>query len=906
MNPQREASRSLAVRGALFVYSRALALLPRDFRSDFGAELASCFQRIATNARSRRGRGAVGLVLMWSLLDLATRAPREHLLAARAGATGTGGWSGLWLDLRQAARRLIRRPTFTVSAVLALGLGIAASTSVFSLVHNVVMKPLPYPASDELVVVDHGGTGVGIDRGLGVTYGVYRLYRERVETASAIAMYTTLTSTLTGVGDPDRLEVVRATPSLAGVLEVAPSMGRWFGEEEAQEGSAATTVLSHGLWRDRFGSDPQIIGASIELNGIPSEVIGVMPPDFAFPRATTELWVPRALPATGIGGWNEQSVARLAPGRTPEDLRRELAGLLPALREVGGDPATAELYLDDTGVFPRIVPLKENMVGSVRATLWILLGAVGVVLLIAVANTANLFLVRAEEGQRDSVVRAALGAGRLRLLRAWLAETLLLSSAAAGVGIAGAFVGVTLLKRYAPVEVPRLGEVQLHAPALAVALGTAALAGLALGLIPAIRSRGSLAAELKHAGRATGSPVRLRGRNFLMAMQVALALVLLISSGLLFQTFRHMGAVDFGFSERQALLFDIGLPESRYETESSTQAFHAELRSSVAALPGVESVGSIHPCLPLSGNFCWGDLLEVEGRPVPQGEIPPVTGFRVVTGDYFQTMGIPVRGRPLEVADEQGNPLSIVLSEAAAEAYFPGGDPIGRRVGIEATENGQWYTVVGVAADVQSRVTTDEFRRLAYLPAVPDREAGPELRNMTYVVRTSLEPEALVSAVRGAVAGIDPGIPLVDARTLESVISDATAPTAFTLALVGIAALAALLLGIVGVYGVVAYAVSQRTNEIGVRMALGARADHVRWMVLRQGGAVVGTGVALGLAAALGLTRLMRALLFEVSPSDPATYAALTAILLTASALALWFPARRASRVSPMEALRRE
>jgi putative ABC transport system permease protein len=491
-------------------------------------------------------------------------------------------------------------------------------------------------------------------------------------------------------------------------------------------------------------------------------------------------------------------------------------------------------------------------------------------------------------------------------MRGWVVETLLLSSIAGGIGIAGAFAGVTLLRTYAPVNVPRLDEVHLHAPALAVALATAALVGLALGLVPTIGGRRSLAAELRLGGRSTASRLSFRGRNSLMAAQVALALVLLISSGLLFRTFQHMQAVDFGFSERQALVFDLGLPESRYGTESMTLAFHEDLRARIAVLPGVASVGSIHPCLPLSGNFCWGDLLEVEGRAVPAGEIPPVTGFRVVAGDYFATMGIPVRGQSLDANDDPGSPSAIVLSEAAAEAYFPGEDPVGRRVGVEATENGEWYTVVGVTRDVRARVTTDEFVRVAYLPAVPGRAAGPELRNMTYVVRTALPPGSLASAVRGIVRDMDPTLPLADVRDLDAMISGATAPTAFTLTLVGIAALAALLLGVVGVYGVVAYAVSQRTSEIGVRMALGARGDQVRWMVLRQGGAVVGMGIAIGLGAAVSLTHLLSALLFEVSPRDPAIYGGLTLIMVTVAGVALWLPAQRASRVSPMTSLRSE
>jgi len=894
------------VRLASAFYRRALILLPREFRHEFGEELVQCFDRLAAEARTGRGRVAVVQTLLASLLDLATRAPREHLAAARAGALATGGWGGWWLDVRHAARRLARRPSFALASVLVLGLGIAAATSVFTLVHGVVLRPLPYPDADELVVVDHGGHGIGIPQGMGIAYGVYRFYGEHARGASAMAMYAHWTPTLTGSGDPVRLRAVRATSTLAEVLRVHPALGRWFTAEEAQRGDFGAAVLSYRIWRDQFGSDPAVVGKRIWLDGFPVEVVGVMPRGFAFPDANTDVWTVRPVPPNGLGGWNDQAIARLAPGRRPADLQLELESLIPVLRETSDDPERARVYFEEARIFPRVVALKEDVVGSVRATLWLLLGAVGLVLLIAVANIANLFLVHAEEGLRETALRAALGAGRIRLLCTWGAEALLVSLAAAAIGIVGADVGVGMLKRYAPVNVPRLEEVGLQWPSIAVAVGLAVASTLLLGLAPALRYGSALATGLREGGRsATASRSRLRGRNILVAAQVALALVLLIGSGLLFRTFREMHTVDLGFSERQALTFEIGLPPMRYNTPAKAKAFQDALRERLSALPGVQSAAAIATCLPLAGHICWGDALLVEGRPPVEGEAPIIIGVRSVAGDYFATLGIRVRGRPLLPSDDAGRPRVAVISEAAAEAYFPGEDPVGKRVSFGGTGPDDWITIVGVAENVKTRLTTNEFQGAIYLP-MAEQSPGPTPYEMAYVLKTSVPPETLIPAVREVVRELDDALPLARVRTLEALIAEATAPTAFALTLIGLAALISLLLGAVGVYAVVTYAVSRRTGEIGVRMALGAQAADIRWLVLRQGGAVVAAGAAIGLAGALALTRLMRGMLFGVSPTDPATYAALTGMLAAVALAALWLPAHRASRVDPAVALRSE
>ena len=904
---------SRSVCTALAIYRTALRALPRDFRDRYSSELESVFRDIATDARAR-GVVAVANVTFRSLLDLASGGPGLHARAAHGQVTAPGGmWMNTWYDVRYAARRLRRRPGFTAVSAITLALGVAATTSVFTLIHGVILNPLPYPEPDRIVQVDHGGRGVGIDQGLGVTVGFYRFYRDHVRSADAMAMYWFEEQTLTGAGDPVQLDATRATPSLESVLRVPAMVGRWFSESDGKEGAAPTVVLSAALWRERFASEPSIVGRAIQLNGTPVVVIGVMPSTFAFPNANVRLWLPAEVPTTHIGGWGMYAVARLETSATTASFEQELTALLPRLREDPVDPAKVASYLDDAKVFPRIVPLKDALIGDVRLTLWVLMGTVGFVLLIAVANVTNLFLVRAEEGHRDVIVRAALGAGRVRLVRAALAESMLLSVAAGALGVGLAAIAVRILRRHAPVNIPRLHEIGLQPEVIAIAVGITLLVGLLLGLIPALARSADMGSALKEgAGRSTTSRGRLFGRNALVVTQVALALVLLIGSGLLLRTYAAMRAVPLGFSERNALVFETGLPSSRYASRADAKSFQDRLSEKLVALPGVTSAGAVGQCLPLIGYMCYGEVLEVEGRPNVEGKVPPVTGVRIATTEYFRTIGIAVRGRAFTAGDETGETSVVVLSAAAARAYFGDEDPIGKRVRFargmrdagEAT--GGWSTVVGVAADVRVRIQTDDFQRIIYFPILPQAVEGPSAHRMSWVLSTALPPNSLIPAVRAALDDLDPGMPLAQLRTLEDVISEATAPAAFSLTLVALAASIALLLGAVGVYAVIAYAVSRRTAEIGVRLALGARAADVRWMVLRQGGSVVLAGIAIGLVGAVLLTRTLRAMLFGVSPTDVPSYAVLTMVMLLVALAALSLPARRASKVDPIEALRSE
>lgn len=884
-----------SVRAAIAVYGTLVRLLPYDARARWGDEQTACFTELARTAHERSGAVSVAAVLLQSTWDLVLRLPREHV---RNGAAGTAV-----SELRYAIRSLLRAPGFTAASVLTLALGLAAALSVFTLVHGVLLKPLPYSEPDRLVELDHRATRLDLDGGLGMTYGFFRFYAERMRTVEDVALYSTRTLTLTGPDQAVRITGARTTPSLVPVLGVIPALGRWFTADEGRDDGEPPVVLSHRIWRDAFGADPGVVDRTVELEGAPHRVVGVMPDGFAFPDRSVDIWTPWQPPTTGIGGWNFRSIARLAEGVQLESVTREMNELLPRLVEADGT-GQARDYVENAGVVPNVVSLHERVTGQVRGTLLVLLGTVGFVLLVTLANVGNLFLVRAEEGRHRTALRRALGASAGRVATGHLLEALLLTGTAGLVGSALAWFAVDTVRSGAPVPIPRLHEVGLD-PALAlVAVGLCALIGLALGSIPALRGSGEAMLPFRDDdGRSTAGGRRLRGRNILVAAQVALALVLLVGSGLLLRTFSELRSVDPGFQERQALTFRVGLPAARYDGRAAALAFHQELENRIAAIPGVRRVGAVATCLPLSGDLCWGEVLQVEGRPAEPGASPIVTGTRAVTPGYFESMGITVRGRTIEERDLMADEPAVVLSETAAARHFPGEDAIGRRVRLGGSESA-WYTVVGVADDVRARIEDDSFTTLIYLPASPAGTDGPPPHTMAYVVATSIPPASLAPAVREAVRALDPGVPVADVATVRELLARAMAPTTFSVAVIGVAALIALLLGAVGVYAVTSYAVSRRTAEIGIRMALGAGGREVRTMVLRQGGGAVAAGVIVGLAVALGLSRFLEGMLHGVPPTDPATYAAITGVLAVVATAALWWPARRASRVDPVEAIR--
>jgi putative ABC transport system permease protein len=818
-------------------------------------------------------------------------------------------------DFRHAGRRLLRSPAFTLAALLTLALGIGANATIFTVVERVILRPLPYPQSDRLVWIDHTAPGLDLPSGLGLSQGLYRYYSEKARTFTSLTMFRQDDGTLTGEGNAERVHGATSTPALSEALRVAPAMGRWFTEDEAQ-GDVRVIVISHGFWTRHFGSDPAILGRSVILDGISREIIGVMPPDFDFPDPTTEFWQPEkidAQQAQTVGGFNYQTIARLADGASVASVKAELDGFIGGLKEAFPSDPVAQQALDAAQLASLPSLLKDHEIGPVRQTLWVLLGMVGLVLLIACANVANLFLVRSEARQREVAVRQALGAGQAGLIRYFLSESALLSLAGGAFGFAIAWAGVRLLVRFGPENLPRLHEVAVDTGVLGFTVVLSILASIGFGSIPLLRRVGPLATTLREGGRsATAGHARFRTRNALMAAQVALALVLLVGSGLMVKSFLRLRSVNPGFDAKNVLTFSVSLSSTDFPDRRAAAAFHEALLERIRALPAVQSAGAV-TCIPLSGG-CWGDPMRVRGRPLEPGQIPPVIQIRRSIPGYFETMRIPLlQGRLPLVADDQQRNGSVVISRTFAKQYFPNEDPIGQQLSYFFSEGTDeqtvpWFTVVGIVEDNPERELGEEKTTgLIYLPLLgPVENTGSGIHSMSFAVRSSTDPLALVTAVRGAAAAVNPNVAVASVRSMENVVARATSRMAFTMVLLVIGAGVALMLGAIGIYGVIGYVVGQRTNEIGVRMALGARPGDVAGMVLRQSGFVVLAGIVIGLVGALALTRLMTALLFNVSATDPLTYAAVTVFLLAVAALASWLPARRAAKLDPVTALRIE
>lgn len=813
-------------------------------------------------------------------------------------------------DLRLALRSLLRAPGFTLATGATLALAIGASTAIFTVTYRVLLNPLPYADSARILMLDFGNPTANLASGFrSLSSQQYFQYLDRARTLASLAVYQMDALTLSGQGAPERINVSRVTPSLVTVLGVSPLAGRWFAEQEGVPGAPPVAVLSHGLWTSRYGSDPGILGQSVNLDGVPTEVIGVMPRFYSFPERGTDVWVPLALTrAAASPGYAFIGVARLRGGATIADARAELTRLTNDLE--AAFPGNGYRQFVSTAL-----TLIDGTVGRVSTMLWMLLASVGLLWLVACANVANLLLVRTEARHREVAMRRALGAGRGGIARLFLAESALLSIAGGVGGLLLAATATRLLVAFGPASLPRLDDVRLDAVTLLFTGALTAVTGLALGLLPLLRAV-RIAPSLQGGGRTnTSGRQHHRIRHALMASQVALALVLLVASGLLVRSFLRLRAVDPGFDPRSTLTLQVGLPQASYPDRERVVAFHHAVLDRIAALPGVSAV-SASTCLPLAAEgFCFGNTLAVEGRPRQRGQIPRPVSQRAVAGGYVEAMGLRLRrGRGLNRTDVDQRQPVIVVDEAMVNAYFPEEDPIGRRIAFGyGSTNGPWRTIVGV---VDSTVTMGlaELRPVPtlYLPMStsggPDLPVsglvGPDISVMSYVVRSSTPPLGLVPAVRRTIDEIDATVAMARLETLQDAVDRAAEQAAFTTVLLAMAAGVALLLGLVGIYGVVSYAVTQRIGEIGVRLALGAEPGGVAAMIVRQGGLVALGGVVVGLTAALAGGRLIESLLFDVSPRDPAVFTATTVTLFGVAVLACWLPARRASHVSPVEALR--
>ena len=813
-------------------------------------------------------------------------------------------------EIRHAARRLARTPLFTLAAAVTLALAIAANAAIFTLVHRVVLNPLPYADSERLLALDYGIPGRNVPSGVQVmTWQLYHQLVDNARTLDGIAAYFGSGGTLTGSGTPERIAVTRATPSLLSVLRAAPAVGRWFTEAEGTPGAPAVAVLAHGLWVRRFGADPAIVGRTIVIDGVATDVIGIMPASFTFPRAPVDLWLPaQSTRASASFLFTVQGVARLRDNATVAAARAEITSLIEDLARVSPN---------QTGIVSTALLLHEAVVGNIAGALWILLAAVGLVLLVACANIANLFLVRTESRHREVAVRRALGAGTRRLAHYFLAESVLLGVGGGIVGLVLAWAGVRLLVAFGPANLPRLSEVRIDAVVVLFTAVLSLIAAFAFGAIPLLRLA-PIAATLHDSGRGqTATRGQHRARHVLMTAQVALALVLLVASGLMVRSVQQLRNIDLGFDPTSALTFGVALPERPYDTRERAASAHRAILERLNALPGVVSA-SASSTLPLSGaNYGNGLIVENE-LPDPSQQRRQFVWFRAVAGGYLETAGIRLRrGRTITQSDVDRREPVAVVDEALVAMYFPGQNPIGKRIRSAAPLNPKlpappWLEIIGLVATTPSGTLTSSRLPQMYMPMSiaggPDIPApallGPNITAMSYVVRTTNDPAELTGAARAAVEGVDANLAMAQVQTLQDIVDRAGDQMLFTMVLLGIAASVALLLGAIGIYGVVSYIAAQRTGEIGLRLALGAEPSGVTAMILRESVTVTMVGIGIGLAAALAGGRLIEALLYNVSPRDPLVMGAVTLLLTGIALVACWLPARRAARLSPLEALR--
>jgi putative ABC transport system permease protein len=799
-------------------------------------------------------------------------------------------------DLRYGLRVLAKSPAFTAVAVLVTALGIGANTAIFSVVNAVLLRPLPYTHPEQLVRVltlDKKRGGTDPDQ----SYLNFADLRAHNNVFESLAAYSDAGATLTGAGAPERVFGMDASADLFRVLGVSAQLGRTFAPEDERPGSAVV-VISDGAWRRRFGSDPQAVGRQITLGGKPKTIIGVLPADFQFPFSDQQ---PEYFgPYNPEGGMEKQRgayylrvIGRLKDGVSVRQAEEEMRADFAALEQQYPDAN------DGQGV--SLVSAHEDLVGNMRPTLLILLGAVGFVLLVACANVANLQLARASGRGREMAIRMALGAGRRRVVRQLLTESVLLSALGGAAGLVLAAWGVSLITGFVPSDIPRVREAGLDPLVLSFTLAASVVTGVVFGLAPALQSsKVDLNESLKEGGRGTtDGRARSRVRSLLIVSEVALSLVLLVGAGLLIKSFVKLRNTSPGFDPRGVLTADVSLPSVRYPKYEEQARFFQQAVEGASHLPGVESVGAIFP-LPYSENGI-NTTFTIEGRPEPSPGDQPLAGGRIITPDYIRAMGIPlVKGRTFTEGDTDKAPKVILINETLARKYFPGEDPIGKRLHLGLSSiNGE---IVGVVGDVRDRHLDKEASPEYYVPY-----QQVTIGDMSFVVRAkSGDPSALAQPLRSVVQGLDKDLPLYQVRTMESRVAESVARQRFSMTLLVAFAGLTLALAAVGIFSVMSFLVAQRTHEIGVRVALGARERDIVGMVVRYGMTLALVGIAAGVVGAFALTRLMSGLLYGVSPTDPVTFAAIALLLALVALAACLVPARRATKVDPMVALRYE
>ena len=807
-------------------------------------------------------------------------------------------------ELKHAFRGLIRAPGFSSIALVTLMLGMGASIAVYTLLHAVVLNPLPYADSNQLVRIQSAVPGIGPGMSWGLSPAQYFHYRERSRALSDLVVYSSFGATLQADREATVGHVLSVSPNLMSVLGAKPALGRLFAPADGVRGSPRVAMLSHEYWQTGYGGDPTVIGKKVLIDADPIEIVGVVEAGFALPGQDVEIYMPRRMNPEGPF-YNEHfltAIGRLRPGATVASLDAELAQLikeLPGRYPVAYTPD----FMQDSGFSPDVQQLQAAVVGSSAKTLWILFGAVAVVLLIACANVANLFLVRAETRRNEIAIRSALGAERAHLFVQSLAESMTIALVAGTAGVWLAYGALKALIAIAPTTLPRLAEVRLDSSTLLFAAGITVAAALMFALFPLVRQRFDYG-PLREGGRGlTASRAQLRVRSALVALQVALAIVLLSAAGLMLRSFSHMLAVKTGIDEKNVLAVDIVLPFQAYNTYERTTQYWQTLSDQLKALPGVTQVGG-GLGVPLEGDgFGCAVLHAKPASEAYTGCIPN----NIITPGFFEALGVRVRGRVPTWSDINAGTGAVVISEGLAKYLWPNQDAIGKGVRVPQNQLDVWYQVVGVAEDIRSEGVNRPAPAMVFYP-VKAIEGAPlwQPRNaMTVLVRTSTSnPEQLAPSVRRIAQQLERGAAIGDVRTMEHVVSRSMSGTSFTMMLLGVAGGMALLISVVGLYGVIAYTVSRRRSELGIRMALGAARSDVGGMVVMQSVRLAAIGVAIGLFGTLFTTQMLNSMLFGVKPTDPLTLTSVSFLLLLVAAMAAFLPAWRASSVSPVEALK--
>ncbi|MBC7894198.1 MAG: ABC transporter permease [Cytophagaceae bacterium] len=882
------------------VLTSLVRLFPRAFRERFGAGMRETIRHDWHQARCR-GAGVSTWFAISTAFDLVRSAAAEHFNPTWAGRyEAPARRSGMrrlideWTrDLRHAVRALRRSPGFTLVTAGTLGLAIGANAGIFSVVDTVLLDPLPYAHADRLVHIAASAPGSDFPAEFGPSAEFLVHYKERSKLIEDVSTYNSFTSTLR---TPDRVERIRMsqpTNSMFSTLGARPMLGRLPVDEDEER----VFVLSHALWQSWFGGDSAVLGKTFDVLGGMRTVVGIMGPEFEFPGDGTMLWVSSRIRSEGItpGRFGQSLVARVVPGTTPEALARELNGLAAQLPErFGGSANYAKLIGQHRAV---VRPLATQMLGSVSQALWVLFGAVGIVLLIACANVANLFLVRAEGRQREIAVRRAIGAARGQLIRLQLAEAGVIAVLAGGVAVLLAAMSLPALVRAAPPGIFRITEAGLNARMLGFTLLVAMVSALICGLYPAARASAPDLTRLREGGRGS-TRTRRWVRDGLVVAQTALALVLLIGSGLLVRSFQALRDVDPGYDTENVFSFQIA-PEGPHLRDGEAYArFDMDFMARLRALPGVEAVGLVEN-IPLNEGTV---LVPFRTEATADAEAGKRLDFTFAAGDYFKAMGISVRsGQVFAATTLDPTRGTVVVSQLAANQLWPGRDAVGQRV--QRAGDSTWFTVIGVVEDVLQDDFREAPRALVYFPLVGPTPGSWAITSPAYVIKTP-RAETIAPEIRALVREVAPEAPMYRTYTMAQLEADSMVSLSFTMLTLGIASMLALVLGAVGLYGVLSYVVAERTREIGVRMALGARAEQVRRMVVAQGARVVGIGAIIGIVVALASTRLLGSMLFGVAALDWMTFAAMSLSLIAVGLLASYIPARRASAVPPMESLR--